>query len=286
GQLPAGLKSGPDITRALTRVTLGRGGPRDLRAIALAVAAARALADCLSRLDDAPEELARLRDTLAASPRALADELLIAIDEEPPLLARDGDFVSKGYDEKLDSERALASETRAVVAALQARLVAETDVKSLKIRHNGVLGYFVEVPAAHGAKLLEEPHRQTFIHRQTMANAMRFTTHELAELEGRIARAHEAALEIEARIFARLSDAVVAETDLLRATADALAALDVSATLAHLAATRNYCRPEVDGSLAFAIERGRHPVVESGVRAQGEVFVENDCDLSDGALWL
>src|SRR5690606_28249828 len=185
-----------------------------------------------------------------------------------------------------DGERALASETRAVVAALQARLVAETDVKSLKIRHNGVLGYFVEVPAAHGAKLLEEPHRQTFIHRQTMANAMRFTTHELAELEGRIARAREAALEIEARIFARLCEAVVAETDVLRATADALAALDVSAALAHLAATRNYCRPEVDGSLAFAIERGRHPVVESGVRAQGEVFVENDCDLSDGALWL
>src|SRR5690606_8603311 len=141
GQLRAGLKSCPDITRALTRVTLGRGGPRDLRAIALAVAAARALADCLSRLDDAPEEVARLRDTLAASPRALADELLRAIDEEPPLLARDGEFVKKGYDEKLDGERALASETRAVVAALQARLVAETDVKSLKIRHNGVLGY-------------------------------------------------------------------------------------------------------------------------------------------------
>ena len=285
-QLRAGLKSCPDLTRALTRLTLGRGGPRDLRAIARAVAAARELAERLARLDEAPAELARIRDTLAATPQALAEELLAAIDEEPPLLARDGDFVSKGYDEKLDAERALASETRAVVAALQARLVAETDVKSLKIRHNGVLGYFVEVPAAHGTKLLEEPHRQTFIHRQTMANAMRFTTHELAELEGRIARAREAALEIEARIFARLCEAVVAETDVLRATADALAALDVSAALAHLAATRNYCRPEVDGSLAFAIERGRHPVVESGVRAQGEVFVENDCDLSDGALWL
>src|SRR5690606_38381018 len=104
-------------------------------------------------------------------------------------------------------------------------------------------GYFVEVPAAHGARLLEEPHRQTFIHRQTMANAMRFTTHELAELEGRIARAHERALEIEARVFAGLSADVVAATPALRATADALAALDVTAALGHLAATRNFCRP-------------------------------------------
>src|SRR5690606_24637845 len=161
---------------------------------------------------------------------------------------RDGNFVAKGYDANLDAERALASETRAVVAALQARLIAETDVRSLKIRHNGVLGYFVEVPAAHGARLLAEPHRPTLIHRQTMANAMRFTTHELAELEGRIARAHEAALEIETRIFERLCAAVVAETATLRATADALAALDVASALAHLATTRNFCRPEIDNS--------------------------------------
>src|SRR5690606_21240178 len=111
-------------------------------------------------------------------------------------------------------------------------------------------------------------------------------THELAELEGRIARAHQTALEIEARIFERLAAAVVAETAALRDTADALAALDVSAALAQLAATRNYCRPVVDDSRAFVIERGRHPVVETSVRAAGEVFVENDCDLSEGALWL
>src|SRR6185369_13418517 len=128
-------------------------------------------------------------------------------------------FVRKGCDDALDAERALASETRAVVAALQARLISETDVKSLKIRHNGILGYFVEVPAGQGQKLLEEPLKQHFIHRQTLANVFRFTTTELAELEGRIARAHEAALELEAAIFARLGDAVLAETDPLRATA-------------------------------------------------------------------
>jgi DNA mismatch repair protein MutS len=280
------LKSTPDITRALTRLTLGRGGPRDLRAIAAAIATARQLAARLVDMTDAPAELAGITAILDTAPLPLAQALLAAIDEEPPLLARDGGFVARGHDAQLDAERALASETRAVVAALQARLIAETDVKSLKIRHNGVLGYFVEVPAAHGGKLLEEPHRQTFIHRQTMANAMRFTTHELAELEGRIARAHEAALEIEARIFAELCAAVVAETASLRATADALAALDVAAGLAHLAATRNYCRPVIDTSLAFEILRGRHPVVEQSVRAAGEVFVENDCDLTGGALWL
>jgi DNA mismatch repair protein MutS len=285
-QLRALLKGIPDLTRALTRLTLGRGGPRDLLAIANAVAGALDVAARLRRLDAPPAELAAITAILAAAPRALADTLRAALVEEPPLLAREGGFVARGYHAELDAERALGSETRAVVAVLQARLVAETDVKSLKIRHNGVLGYFVEVPAAHGATLLDAPHRDTFIHRQTMANAMRFTTRELTELEGRIAKAHDAALAIEADIFASLTAAVIAETDALRATADALAALDVSAALAHLAATRLYCRPEVDTSLAFTIERGRHPVVETGVRAQHGVFVENDCDLSEGALWL
>jgi DNA mismatch repair protein MutS len=173
-----------------------------------------------------------------------------------------------------------------VVAALQARLVAETDVKALKIRHNGVLGYFVEVPAGHGSKLLEEPHRGTFIHRQTMANAMRLTTPELAELEGRIARSHEKALEIETAIFARLVAATLAGTDTLRAVADALAELDVTAGLAHLAATRGYARPTIDDTMAFDIEAGRHPVVETTVKAEGQPFVANDTELSGGALWL
>jgi len=280
------LKSVPDLTRALTRLALERGGPRDLLAIANGIGGARLLSQRLAGLSYAPAEISGLAAVLADAPEAMAAELLRAIDDEPPFLARDGGFVRKSYNRELDAERALASETRAVVAALQARLIGETDVKSLKIRHNGVLGYFVEVPAAHGAKLLEEPHRQTFIHRQTLANAMRFTTAELAELEGRIARAHEAALEIEAAIFERLCAAVLVETDTLRAIADALAALDVAAALAHLAATRNLTRPLVDDSMTFAIRAGRHPVVETNVKAQNHVFVANNCDLSDGALWL
>jgi DNA mismatch repair protein MutS len=280
------LKGVPDLTRALTRLALGRGGPRDLSAIARAVGGAADLVQRLEGIADAPAELQAVRYRLVQAPMELASELSGAIDEDAPLLARDGGFVQRGHDAALDAERALASETRAVVAALQARLIAETDVKALKIRHNGVLGYFVEVPAGHGTKLLEEPHRATFIHRQTMANAMRFTTAELAELEGRIARAHEKALEIETAIFARLVAAVLAETDTLRAVADALAELDVSAGLAHLAATRGYARPAIDDSLSFDIRGGRHPVVETTVKAEGHPFVANDTDLTGGALWL
>jgi DNA mismatch repair protein MutS len=292
GRLRAELKAVPDLARALTRLVLERGGPRDLAAIGKAVSAAAALSTHLTGLPERPAILDRLAGTLAAAPLPLASQLALALDDELPLLSRDGGFVRRGYDQMLDDERALASQTRDVVAALQARLIEETDVRSLKIRHNGVLGYFVEVPAAHGTRLLEEPHRQSFIHRQTMANAMRFTTTELADLEGRIARAHEAALDIEVRIFASLRYEVLGRTDELRALADALAELDVTAALAHLAATRRYTRPEVDNSLAFAITDGRHPVVEDMVMEQGQSFVANDADLSGddagggGRLWL
>ena len=293
GRLRADLKAVPDLARALTRLALDRGGPRDLAAIGKAVGAAVALAAHFARHRGRARRPGRgWPATLAAAPLPLASELALALDDELPLLSRDGGFVRKGYDATLDDERALASETRAVVAALQARLIDETDVRSLKIRHNGVLGYFVEVPAGHGTKLLEEPHRQSFIHRQTLANAMRFTTTELAELEGRIARAHEAALEIELEVFASLRYDVLSRTDALRELADALAELDVTAALAHLAATRSYTRPEIDNSLAFDIEGGRHPVVEDMVMAEGQSFVANDADLSGddaiggGRLWL
>ncbi|MEO6014156.1 MAG: DNA mismatch repair protein MutS [Devosia sp.] len=280
------LKAVPDLTRALTRLALGRGGPRDLNAIARAIVGAGELSGALTGLYEAPADLACMRDTLGTAPLDLAAELTRAIDDEPPLLSRDGGFVQKGYDAALDTERALASETRAIVAALQSRLVDETGIKTLKIRHNGQLGYFVEVAAAQGMKLVEEPLKAQFIHRQTMSNAMRFTTAELAELEGRIARAHEKSVEIETAIFARLVSATLAATETLRAIADALAELDVTAGLAHLAATRSFARPTITDTLDFKIEAGRHPVVETNVKAEGHPFIANDTDLSGGALWL
>ncbi|QYO79196.1 DNA mismatch repair protein MutS [Devosia salina] len=286
------LKTAPDLARALSRLALERGGPRDLMAIGKAVSAALDLAAHLKGQPDLPRVLAGLADILDAAPRPLASELALALDDELPLLTRDGGFVRPAYDGTLDEERSLGRETRAVVAALQARLMDETDVRSLKIKHNGVLGFFVEVPAAHGQKLLEAPWREAFIHRQTLANAMRFTTTELAELEGRIARAQDAALEIELDIFARLRDAVLDLTAQLQGLADALAELDVTAALAEVSAQRGYCRPIVDDSLAFAISGGRHPVVELMVKAEGQSFVANDADLSGseeiggGSLWL
>ncbi|MCZ4347477.1 DNA mismatch repair protein MutS [Devosia neptuniae] len=292
GRLRTDLKAVPDLARALTRLALDRGGPRDLVAIGKAISAAAALSAHIADLADAPAVLVRLARTLAAAPLPLASHLALALDDEVPMLSRDGGFVRKGYDQTLDDERALASQTRDVVAALQARLIEETDVRSLKIRHNGVLGYFVEVPAAHGTKLLEEPHRDIFIHRQTMANAMRFTTTELADLEGRIAKAHEAALDIERKVFASLRYDVLNHTDVLRGLADAIAEADVTTALAHLAATRRYTRPDIDNSLAFDIVGGRHPVVEDMVMAEGQSFVANDADLSGddasggGRLWL
>ncbi|WP_317185892.1 DNA mismatch repair protein MutS [Devosia sp. BK] len=291
-RLRTDLKAAPDLARALSRLALERGGPRDLAAVGKAVAAALDLSATLANQADLPPALGKLTETLANAPRALSSELAIALDDDLPLFSRDGGFVRPAYDSKLDEERALGSETRAVVAALQARLMDETDVRSLKIKHNGVLGFFVEVPAGHGQKLLEPPHREVFIHRQTLANAMRFTTTELAELEGRIAKAQGAALDIELAIFARLRDAVLKQTSALQTLADALAELDVSAALAEVSATRFYCRPQVDEGLAFAIVGGRHPVVEQMVRVEGQDFVANDADLSGseevggGKLWL
>ncbi|SMQ85883.1 DNA mismatch repair protein MutS [Devosia lucknowensis] len=292
GRLRQELKSAPDLARALSRLALERGGPRDLACIGKAVAAALTISAHLSRQPDLPPVLERLTATLGAAPQDLASEFASALDDDLPLLARDGGFLRAGYDGTLDEERALGRETRAVVAALQARLMDETDVRSLKIKHNGVLGFFVEVPATHGQKLLEAPHRETFIHRQTLANAMRFTTTELAELEGRIARAQDAALEIELAVFARLRAQALARTAALQGLADALAELDVTAALAEVSATRGYCRPTIDDSLHFAISGGRHPVVELMVKAEGHSFVANDADLSGsediggGSLWL
>jgi DNA mismatch repair protein MutS len=293
--LRALLRTAPDIARALTRLHLDRGGPRDLAGIGRAIAQARAIATTLrtavTELSPLPAGLAAIAQTLDAAPQVVADELATALAGEVPLLARDGGFVAPGYDAELDAQRKLGSESRKVIAQLQAELVQLTDIRALKIKHNNVLGFFLEVPASHGGKLLNGAYENRFIHRQTLANAMRFTTGELADLEGRIARANDIALEIETSIFARLREMVLAQTPSLQSAADALAALDVTAALALLAAERNYTRAQIDASLAFEIEAGRHPVVEHTLQRQGESFVANDCALSGaadagGQLWL
>jgi DNA mismatch repair protein MutS len=222
----------------------------------------------------------------------LAAELSAALAAELPAFKRDGGFVREGYDNALDETRALRDESRRVVAALQARYTDETGIKTLKVRHNNVLGYFVEVTAQHGDKLMAAPLNATFIHRQTLAGQVRFTTAELGELEAKIASSAERALGLELDIFERLSARVIAQTAPLKQCANALATLDVSSALATLAAERDYARPQVDDGLGFVIEAGRHPVVEQALSRDGAPFVANECDLSPpkdadaGRIWL
>jgi DNA mismatch repair protein MutS len=286
------LRSAPDMARALARLALGRGGPRDLAALRDGVAAAdRALA-ILGELPEPPAEIHEIMAALRRPDRALAAELARALADELPLARRDGGFTREGYDGDLDQTRALRDQSRQVVAAMQARYADETSIRTLKIRHNNVLGYFVEVTAQHGDKLLAPPLNAQFIHRQTLAGQIRFTTTELGEVEARIANAGERALGLELEIFERLAAAAVAAGDDLRAAAHGFARLDVASALAKLAVDHDYTRPEVDESLSFAIEGGRHPVVEQALKREGEPFIANASDLSPvpgqarGQIWL
>ena len=286
------LQAAPDLARALARIAVGRAGPRDLAAIRDGVLAAADLARALASLKDTPAEIAKTMQSCRRPDGMLAAQLAAALAAELPAFKRDGGFVRNGYDAALDETRALRDESRRVVAALQSRYAEETGVRGLKIRHNNVLGYFVEVTAQHGDKLMAPPANAIFIHRQTLAGQVRFTSTELGELEAKIASAAERSLGLELVIFERLAASVVAQTAQIKQCAEALAALDVASSLAHLAAERDYARPHIDDSLTFVIEGGRHPVVEQALSRDGTPFVANDSDLSPpgdvsaGRIWL
>ncbi|MRX49738.1 DNA mismatch repair protein MutS [Paracoccus sp. S-4012] len=284
--LRADLARVPDMDRALSRLALDRGGPRDLAAIRAGLTAAGAIAGRLERVEAAV--LADAARDLTGHD-ALIDLLDDALVAEPPLLARDGGFVAAGHDPDLDETRRLRDEGRGVIAGMQADYAEEAGVPSLKIKHNNVLGYFIETTATHAARMLAPPLSARFIHRQTTANAVRFTTVELSELETRILNARDRALEIERGIFAHLTAAVLAEAGPIGQAARALAEIDVTAAFADLATGEGWTRPQVDASRAFEIEAGRHPVVERALKRKGEAFVANDCALTAGdtpAIWL
>jgi DNA mismatch repair protein MutS len=286
------LHAAPDMARALARLAVGRGGPRDLASLAAGIAAADEVLAKLEAMPASPSEIATAAAALRRPPRALAEEFARALDDELPLVKRDGGFVRAGYEPALDEARALRDESRRVVAAMQARYADESGVKALKIRHNNVLGYFVEVTAQHGDKLMAPPLNATFIHRQTLAGQVRFTTAELGQTEAKIANAADRALGLELEIFEKLAAQALAASDELHAAAQAFAALDVATALAKLATDQNYIRPEVDGSKDFAIEGGRHPVVEQALSRDGQPFIANACDLSprgaetSGQIWI
>nr|WP_184045132.1 DNA mismatch repair protein MutS [Roseospira visakhapatnamensis] len=295
-RLRAGLRQVPDVERALSRLALGRGGPRDLAMLRDALAQIPGLRTGLGEGLGASLDGGGMPGLLAEQARdlgvhdTLADRLHRALTAEPPFLARDGGFIAPGYHPGLDEARALRDESRRLIATLQARLAEETGIGALKIRHNNVIGYYVEVPSRHADRLMAPD--SGYIHRQTMANAARFTTVELSELERSMRGAGDRALALELHLFADLVAEVTARADPIALAARALATLDVLAGLADLAVARRFTRPRVDDSTAFAVGGGRHPVVEAALEAGtasggGGAFVGNACDLGpERRLWL
>jgi DNA mismatch repair protein MutS len=278
------LRRCPDIERALTRLSLGRGGPRDLAALSQSLGETAGLRDMLAQPGLVP-----LPERLAAAMRGLGEHGILverlgrALAAELPLFARDGGFIAAGYSGELDEWRGLRDESRRMIAALQARYVGESGIGALKIRHNNVIGYYIEVSANHAGKLGPE-----FIHRQTMAGAQRYTTAELADLETKIASAAERALALELRLYEDLVAEVMARRAEITAAAVALATLDLAAGLGELAAEAEWVRPVVEESTAFEVLGGRHPTVEAALAGEGRggAFVANDCVLAENRIWL
>ncbi|MCE4225198.1 DNA mismatch repair protein MutS [Methylobacterium sp. C25] len=279
GPLRDVLASAPDIARALLRIGLGRAGPRDLAALRDGLDAAARISGRLADAKEAPRLLKEIGGHLAGVDTGLVAELAAALSDELPLNRRDGNFVRTGYHAEIDEARELGRDSRKVVAALQARYAEQSGCRTLRIKHNNVLGFYIEVPQAVGEACLKGLMKD-FIHRQTMVDAMRFTSVELGELESKIAGASDRVLVIEGEVFERLAGLVLAQTEVVAGVAEALANLDVAASHAELAVELDWVRPRLDESVAFTIEGGRHPVVEAALRRSGEPFIANQCDLS------
>jgi len=287
-ELRTRLRNVPDLDRALSRLSLGRAGPRDLAAIRNGLTEAQHIAQLFQAISS-PDALAHAVQSLSGHD-ALLDLLDQSLVAEPPYLARDGGFIAPGFESDLDEARQLRDEGRSVIASMQQDYIGETGITALKIKHNNVLGYFIETTATHADKMLTAPLSERFIHRQTTANQVRFTTIQLSEMETRILNAGNRALEIEKRLYQKLCQAILDSAALISATARGLAEIDLATALADLARAENWCRPHIDNSRAFQIAGGRHPVVEQALKTQnGAPFVANDCDLSGEGIaniWL
>ena len=289
--LRAALRRVPDMERALTRLSLGRGGPRDIQAILGGLEGTQAVADRLVQ-SLSQRLLPPLLDECLADlgqPDALLPDLDGALIDEPPTLAREGGFIAAGYEPDLDRLRSLRDDAKGLIAGLQAQYVEQTGIPTLKIKHNNVLGYFIDVSAVNADRMPAGP-EGVFIHRQTLANAVRYTTVELNALEGEIRSAAEKALGLELDLYAAMVSAILAQSaDLDRLTA-AMATLDALTGLADLAADQGWTRPRfVDAPATLSVTNGRHPVVEQALRTAGEgdAFIANDCSLNtDDRLWL
>ncbi len=283
-QLRDVLRALPDIGRALGRIVAGRGSPRDLGQVRDGLNEARRLHDWLKAEGDRPVLLDTLLPRLSGH-GALTDLLDRALVPSPPTERANGGFVAEGYDASLDELREISGNARRAIAAMEARYREETGVASLKIKHNGVLGYFIEVPSRHADRFMEAD--SGFTHRQTMKGAVRFNSLALHEEASRISEAGGRALAAEEAHFEELVGDVSAARERIAATAAALARIDVSAGNAERASEGDWCRPKIEDAPGIAITAGRHPVVEAALSKTGERFVANDCSLSDrDRLWL
>jgi len=289
------LKSAPDMERALARLTVGRGSPRDLGVIRDGLTIAETLHALLkttgnTALDTIVGQLQQNIDL-----QKINDLFHTALEADLPFLDRDGGLIKRGYNTKLDELRTLRDKSKRHIASLQSKYRDITGIDTLKISYNNVLGFFIDVTARHADKLMvkigdnevEARKENPFIHRQTLANNVRFTTPELSELERDLASADDKALAIEQEIFSQFVEKIFTLSADIGRTASGLAALDVALALATLAAEQNYVRPTLDNSTTFKIEQGRHPVVEAALSKQSENFIANNSDLSSGQqLWL
>ena len=282
--LRAELRALPDIGRALGRLAAGRGSPRDLGQLRDGLAGARHLADRLGALSPAPPLLQRLTPMLGGH-GALTDLLSRALVPHPPIDAAQGSYIAEGYDAALDALRATGAGGRRAIAALEARYREQTGVSALKIRHNNVLGYHIEVPARAADRLMAQD--SGFTHRQTMAGAVRFNAPDLHEAAAQVTQAGGHALAAEAAHLEDLTGQALNNREAIAATADSLARLDVAAALAERAAEGGWTRPDLADEPCFHVEGGRHPVVEAAIARSGGRFVANDCRLSPHSrLWL
>jgi DNA mismatch repair protein MutS len=263
-----------DLERLLSRVTLETANPRDILALAASLRKIPAIKSAIACLTTARlETLHFLLDELSDLRERIENTVL----PEPPLSFADGGVIATGVDRELDELRDLSRNSKAVLAQIEQRERGRTGIGSLKVKFNSVFGYYIEISKAN---LHLVP--QDYDRKQTLVGAERFTTPELKEYEAKILDAQEKIVEIERRLFTELRTAIAAEAKRIRRTALALAEVDVLGSLAHVAALRNYCRPQFVESGEIEIIEGRHAVIEQQELVGGsERFVPNDLYLND-----
>jgi len=277
------LKDLPDMERSLSRLAVGRGGPRDLQSIVSGLSKVSKIRNIIHNGSGTPLVLVDVVQNLGEHSE-LIDILHRALLSELPMLSRDGGFIAKGFNATFDELVALRDESRSLINRLQLTYASKTGIDNLKIKHNNVIGYFIEVTAKNGDKLMDD---DFFIHRQTMANVVRFTTVELSELQTKILDAKEKSLGVELELYEKLVNKVMENRDAILRASNSFAKIDLASSFAMFSTHNSYCRPHLTDRYVFDVKSARHPVVEKAIKASNDDFISNDCELTEESnLWL